>query len=162
MKIIVIESIILCLLFSLMIFIFSRKPINTLYNYPPKIQERIKSLDRYKGQIPSNEKKLGTKLLAALLVVLVFSLILRYINGYKTFIEGLKYSYLLWTIINIYDALVMDVIWFCHDPYFVIEGSEDMVDEYHDYLFHIKQSLIGQLIALPVCILIGLVVSYIL
>ena len=41
--IIVIESIILCALFTLMVFIMSRKPINTLYNYPPKIQERVKS-----------------------------------------------------------------------------------------------------------------------
>ena len=46
--IIVIESIILCALFTLMVFIMSRKPINTLYNYPPKIQERVKSLERKK------------------------------------------------------------------------------------------------------------------
>ena len=41
--IIVIESIILCVLFTLMVFVMSREPIKTLYNYPPKIQERVKS-----------------------------------------------------------------------------------------------------------------------
>ncbi|MCR5650867.1 MAG: hypothetical protein K6F86_06780 [Lachnospiraceae bacterium] len=42
-----IESIVLCLAFTLMVYIMSRKPIRTLYNYPPKIQERVKSLDEY-------------------------------------------------------------------------------------------------------------------
>ena len=47
--IIVIESIVLCALFTLMVFIMSREPIKTLYNYPPKIQERVKNLDEYKN-----------------------------------------------------------------------------------------------------------------
>ena len=43
----VIESVVLCLVFTLMVYIMSRKPIQTLYNYPPKIQKRVKSLDEY-------------------------------------------------------------------------------------------------------------------
>ena len=46
--IIVIESIILCAVFTIMVYIMSRNPIKTLYNYPPKIQERVKSLKEYK------------------------------------------------------------------------------------------------------------------
>ena len=46
--IIVIESVILCALFTIMVYVISREPIKTLYNYPPKIQERVKSLDEYK------------------------------------------------------------------------------------------------------------------
>ena len=62
--IIVIESIILCILFTLMVYIISREPIKTLYNYPPKIQERVKSLNEYKDKIPSQENKVATKILA--------------------------------------------------------------------------------------------------
>ena len=43
--ILLIESVILCLLFTLMVYLMSREPIKTLYNYPPRIQERVKSLD---------------------------------------------------------------------------------------------------------------------
>lgn len=43
--IIVIESAALCLIFTLMVYFMSRDPIKTLYNYPPNIQERVKSLD---------------------------------------------------------------------------------------------------------------------
>ena len=53
--IILIESVILCAIFTLMVFIMSRKPINTLYNYPPRIQERVKSLDEYKDSIPTQK-----------------------------------------------------------------------------------------------------------
>ena len=55
--IIVIESIILCVLFTIMVYIMSRNPIATLYNYPPKIQERVKTLEQYKDKIPTQKIK---------------------------------------------------------------------------------------------------------
>lgn len=160
--ILIIEAIALCALFTLMVYIMSRKPIKTLYNYPPKIQERVKSLEEYKDQIPTEKNKIFAKCLASIVIIIIISLILRYVNGYTTFIEGFGYGFLLWTIVNIYDAVVMDIIWFCHDPYFVFKGTEDMVDEYHNYCFHIKGSLIGEVIALGVCAVVGLVIQFIL
>ena len=160
--ILVIESIVLCVLFTIMVYIMSRKPIKTLYNYPPKIQERVKSLDEYKGKIPTQKNKIFAKSLASILIIIIISLILKYVNGYTTFIEGFGYGFLLWTIVNIYDAVVMDIIWFCHDPYFVFKGTEDMVDEYHNYWFHIKGSLIGEILALVICTIVGLVIQFIL
>ncbi len=160
--ILVIESIVLCVLFTVMVYIMSREPIKTLYNYPPKIQERVKSLDVYKDKIPTQKNKIFAKSLASILIIAIISLILRYVNGYTTFIEGFGYGFLLWTIVNIYDAVVMDIIWFCHDPYFVFKGTEDMVDEYHNYWFHIKGSLIGEILALIICAIVGLVIQFIL
>ena len=40
----VIEAIGLCLLFTGLVTMMAKDPIKTLYNYPPKIQERVKSL----------------------------------------------------------------------------------------------------------------------
>ena len=157
-----IESIVLCLIFTLLVYRMSRDPIKELYNYPPAIQERVKSLDEYKDQIPTQKKKLAVKLLACVVIVLIISVILRYINGYTTFKEGFCYGFLLWTVVNRYDAIVLDIIWFCHDPHFILKGTEDMVSAYHDYWFHIKGSLIGEAIALIVCALTGLVIQYIL
>lgn len=77
--ILVIESFALCMLFTIMVYIMSREPIKTLYNYPPKIQERVKSLD-----------------------------------------------------------------------------------EYHNYWFHIKGSLFGEVLALVICAIVGLVIQFIL
>lgn len=160
--ILLIESIILCVLFTIMVYIMSREPIKTLYNYPPKIQERVKTLNEYKDKIPTQKNKIFAKSLASILIIIIISLILRYINGYTTFIEGFGYGFLLWTIVNIYDAVVMDIIWFCHDPYFVFKGTEDMVDEYHNYWFHIKGSLIGEVLALVICTIVGVIIQFIL
>lgn len=160
--ILIIESIALCILFTIMVYIMSRNPIKTLYNYPPKIQERVKTLDEYKDKIPTQKNKVFAKSVASILIIAIISLILRYVNGYRTFIEGFGYGFLLWTIVNIYDAVVIDIIWFCHDPYFVFKGTEDMVDEYHNYWFHIKGSLIGEVLALVICAIVGLVIQFIL
>ena len=160
--ILVIEGICLCLLFTLMVYIMSRNPIKTLYNYPPKIQERVKSLEEYKDKIPTQKNKIFAKCLASILIIVIISLILRYVNGYTTFIEGFGYGFLLWTMVNIYDVVVMDIIWFCHDPYFVFKGTEDMVDEYHNYWFHIKGSLIGEVLALVICAIVGLIIQFVL
>lgn len=160
--IILIESIVLCLAFTLMVYMMSRKPIQTLYNYPPKIQERVKSLDVYKDQIPTEKNKVAAKCVASILFVAVLSLILRFINGCTTFLQAFGWGFLLWTVVNLYDAIVLDIIWFCHDKHFVFKGTEDMVDEYHNYWFHIKGFFIGEGLALVVCTLAGLVVQFVL
>ena len=160
--IIVIESVVLCTVFTLMVYFMSREPIKTLYNYPPRIQERVKTLDEYKDKIPTQKNKLAAKLGACILFVVVLSLILRYVNGYTTFLQAFSYGFLLWTVVNLWDAIVLDIIWFCHDPRFVFKGTEDMVSDYHDYRFHIKGFFIGEALALAVCALAGLVVQYVL
>ena len=158
----VIEAIVLCIMFTLMVFTMAKDPIKTLYNYPPKIQERVKSLPQYQNQIPTQKNKVIAKLTASVLFIVILSLVLRYINGYTTFIEGFGYGFLLWTIVNAYDAVVLDICWFCHDPRFVFEGTEDMADEYHNYWFHIKGSLIGEGIALVICAVVGLIIQFVL
>ena len=54
--ILAIEEIVLCIMFSVMVLIMAKEPIKTLYNYPPRIQERVKSLEMYKDKIPETEK----------------------------------------------------------------------------------------------------------
>ena len=160
--IIFLEVLFFCFLFTIMVFIISREPIKTLYNYPPKIQERVKSLKEYKDKIPTQNNKVVAKLCASILFLIIICSILRYINGYTTFIEGFGYGFLLWTIVNLYDCIVLDIIWFCHDKYFVFKGTEDMVDEYHNYWFHIKGFFIGEALALIICSLAGLIIQFIL
>ena len=160
--ILLIESVVLCLLFTVMVYAMSREPIKTLYNYPPAIQERVKSLDEYKDQIPTQKNKVAAKGTACLLFVVVLSLIMRYVNGYTTFLEAFGYGFLLWTVVNLFDLIVLDIIWFCHDPHFVFMGTEDMVKDYHDYGFHFKGFLIGEALALVICAVAGVVVQFVL
>ena len=160
--VILIECIILCVVFTLMVCIMAKNPIVTLYNYPPKIQERVKSLEEYKGKIPTSKNKLVAKTFATLIIIIFVSLVLRYVNGYTTFSEAFWGGLIVWTAVNIYDVVVMDIIWFCHDTRFRFKGTEDMEKEYTDYMFHIEEGLKGQVIGGVVCIIIGLVVHFIL
>ncbi len=157
----IVEGIILCALFTLMVYLMSRNPLKTVYNYPPRIQQRVRSLKEYAGMVPTKKDKLATKLIACVFFVIVISLILRFINGCTGFGDAFLTGFILWTIVNRYDAIVLDIIWFCHDPHFVIKGTEDMVSDYHDYMFHIKGFFIGEAIALVVCLLSAAVVQLI-
>ena len=160
--ILLIESIILCLLFTIMVYYMSREPIKTLFNYPPKIQERVKSIEEYKDKIPTNENKIFTKVFASIIFLIIICLVLRFINGYETFKDSFINGFLLWTIVNLWDLIVLDIIWFCHDNYFVFKGTEDMISEYHNFLFHIKGFFIGEVLALIICSLAGLIIQFIL
>ncbi len=121
--IIAIESLILCLAFTLAVYLISRDPLKELYNYPPAIRERVSSMDEYKDRIPTRKNKLIVKLPACVLFIAVISLILRFINGYTTFLKAFGYGFLLWTIVNLWDLIVLDILWFCHDKRFVIPGT---------------------------------------
>ena len=110
--IVIVECIVLGLIFTLMVYFMSKNPIKNLYNYPYKIQERVKTLNQYKNQIPTQNNKIVTKLSVSIFIIIFVSLILRYINGYTTFQESFINSFIIWTIINIYDVIVLDICWF--------------------------------------------------
>ena len=83
-------------------------------------------------------------------------------SGSEINIFVIPLCFLLWTVVNLWDALGLDILWFCHDPRFVLPGTEDMTADYHDYGFHLKGFCIGEALALVVCALAGLVVRFVL
>ena len=151
-----VESIIACAVFTLFVFLMSRDPIKMVYNYPPIIVERCKSL----GLVDESNRPGGVtysvkKITAMTIFGIMLGLLVRYVNGCTTFLSGCLTAYALWCVVNWFDAFVLDCIWFCHDKHFVIPGTEDMVKEYHDYWFHIKGGFIGMLLAIPAALVAG-------
>ncbi|MBQ8967105.1 MAG: hypothetical protein IJ063_11200 [Ruminococcus sp.] len=57
--------------------------------------------------------------------------------------------------------MVIDWGWACHSKKIIIPGTEDIAAAYKDYAFHFKGALIGTVIGLPVCALVGLLVQVI-
>ena len=139
-----VESVIACLAFTLMVFLMSRDSIKVVFNYPPVIIERCRSL----GLVDDSNRPGGPvfyakKLIALLLFGVLLGLLVRYVNGCTTFWCGVFTAYALW---------------FCHDKHFVIPGTEDMVSAYHDYWFHIKGGFIGMVLAIPSVLIAGVIV----
>ena len=145
--------------FTILIFLLSRDPVKSIFNYPPAIIERATKL----GLVDDSNRPRGTvfyikKISVLIIFGLVLGFLMRYVNDCETFWEGAITAYLLWCVVDWFDALVIDCIWFCHDPHFVIKGTEDMTEDYHDYWFHIKGSLIGMMLAIPAALIAGVIV----
>ncbi len=154
-----IESIIACALFTLLVFLMSRDPVKIVFNYPPAIIERCDKL----GLVDASNKPGGIvfyvkKITAVALFGILLGLLVRYVNGCTTFWCGALTAYALWCVVNWFDALVLDCVWFCHDKHFVIPGTEDMTAAYHDYWFHIKGAFIGMLLGIPAALAAGAIV----
>ena len=151
-----IECVILCVLFTIPLLIMSINPLSGINNYPTAIIRRVQELGLIDDtQLPRSKKVIARKLIAAIVIAIICALTVYYVNGSRTFWQGFATTYLIWTVVDWYDAIVIDWIWFCHDPHFVVPGTEDMVKDYHDYWFHTKASLKGMLIGLPVALIVG-------
>ena len=123
-----IESLIACAVFTLFVFLMSRNPIKSIFNYPP----------------------------AMIVFGVLLGLLVKYVNGCSSFWCGALTAYALWVVVNWFDALVLDCLWFCHDRHLVIPGTEDMTDACHDYWSHIRGALIGMALGIPVALMAGI------
>ena len=125
-----------------------------LYNYPPAI--RARAVERgitTQAEMDATAKK--NKIFGILVMVLLCLLITCGVNGQRTFAAGFVQSYLFLNAFSLFDALVIDTLWFCHSKWWVIPGTEDMTDAYHDYAFHWKWFFLGLLTILPLSVIIG-------
>lgn len=157
--VLVIECVVLCVLFTVGVALALNDPLAEIGSYPKAIGKRCIEL----GLIQDRKGRLSKaeyirKGITAVLLAVIFALVLRYINGAETFLYGFGLACIIWLVMDWYDVIVLDCLWFCHSGRVRIPGTEDM-PEYRDYWFHIKDSYIGMLIGIPVCLLMGLIVT---
>ena len=156
--IILIESIIACTIFTIIFGGMTYfKPLSMIHDYPPAIQYRVRKLGLIKDDNNKTKLDLIRKIIAIILFAFSLALVVCKFNGANSFVKGFSYSYLLWNIVNWWDAIVVDCLWFCHSKKVIIKGTEGM-KEYKDYLFHIKGGLKGMLYGIPACLLVGIFV----
>ena len=81
-----IESLVACALFTLFVFLMSRNPIKTIFNYPPAIIERCEKLGLVDGSNrPGGVGFYVKKVVAMILFGVLLGLLVRYVNGCGTF-----------------------------------------------------------------------------
>ena len=141
---IVLEAIAYTLLYTaFMLLLFKKQGArHQLYNYPPAIQKRaIEKGITTQAEMDANAKK--NKLPGMLVMLLLCVVIVSGVNSERGFWAGFWQSYIFFNAFSLFDALVIDTIWFCHSKWWVILGTEDMTQAYHDYAFHWKWFFIG-------------------
>ena len=156
-----IEVVILCILFTISCIGLTDRMMKDLerakLGYPEAIVQRLIDQGRVFGERPPTLVRRVKKKWPIMIVFgILIGLIVRYVNGCTTFVSSFGISYMIWTIVDWYDALVLDCGWFCHSQKCIIPGTEDLTDAYHDYMFHIKGSAVGMLIGLPCCLIAGI------
>lgn len=101
-----IESLIACVLFTLFIFLMSRNPIKTIFNYPPAIIERCYWMGLVnESNRPGGAAFYAKKIVAMVVFGVLLGLLVRYVNGCETYICGALTAYALWVVVNWFDAL---------------------------------------------------------
>lgn len=159
-RIILIETVVLAILFTMGVVADSKNPVDTVYDMPEPIINRCLELglidESKKADSPQTRRK---RLFAAVVIALIMALALCFVNHAGNFLQGFLLSYLIWLIVDWYDCFVIDWIWVCHSKKLIIPGTEDLTDSYKDYRFHFIGSIKGMVIGLPVCLLVGVMVQ---
>ena len=160
MLIFIIECIVPCVLLTLSLkLILDRKgPIAFVFDFPRPIIDRAYELGLIREK-PAELRKsvLAKKFAAAAVLGIPLGFLVKYLNHADTFLQGFLIVYGIGIVVCVYDVL-MDIVWFCNGKSFIIPGTEDLTDAYHDYMFHVKASLRGLIFTLPVAIAAGIVV----
>lgn len=153
---IVAEAIVYSLIYSVfMMMIFKVEGVRKqLYNYPPAIQDRaIERGITTQEEMDATAKK--NKIIGLLGMIILSIIIICGVNKQFTFFAGFWQSYIFLNAFSLFDALVIDSLWFCHGTWWVIPGTEDMTEAYHDYTFHWKWFFLGLLMSLVLAAIIG-------
>lgn len=158
--ILLIECIIICIVFSLMIFIpLYKNPIGQIMSYPVEIRKRVESLPQYKDSIKSKEKKHLWIKISSIFVFALILCIVAYFSGARTFGEVFKHVFIIFLSVNLYDLFVMDLIIFRNVKAFRIPGTEDMDKEYKNPWHHIRGAFIGTGIGIVVAFLAAIYIQ---
>lgn len=133
-----------------------------LRDYAPEVQQRF--LEANPDCAGGDKKQKTVRLIVAkCLVSLLFAAILSalaYIAGARDFLKGSVYSYIIWSVVNVFDVIVLDILVFPHWRKIRLPGTEDMDREYAgNWKKHILEGIYGMLIGVPVACLCGLAVS---
>lgn len=129
-----------------------------LHEYSPAVQQRFLELNPDYVPKPKARQTAGL-VLAKMAVCLLFTALLTgmaYLAGARDFPAGALCSYIIWTVVNIFDVLALDIGILAHWKKARLPGTEDMDAEYAANAGKsIKDGFWGVLIGLPVCCLCG-------
>ncbi len=123
---IILQLVLYCLLFTLMVKLAVRNnAINALYFYPKPVQERALALGlATKEKVRKSRKIFMTAFYLVMLTALV--LIIGLWNGVSDFTTAYLQAVLFLEVMNWYDGIVIDRLWVGHSKLWIIKGTEDI------------------------------------
>ena len=152
-----IESIVACVVFTLLIKLLSHNRQEVFTNdYPPVVTDKLRELGMIAEKPPAKKKDIIRKLTAMIVFAVLFALLMRHVNGIETFWEAVLTVYGLWLVVDWYDFLVMDILLAPFDQFYQKSGVSPF--DKSAVWFHFKGSLRGMLLGVICAVLVGMLV----
>ncbi|MBM6786028.1 hypothetical protein H6A33_07430 [Collinsella tanakaei] len=150
-----------CLLFSAVVWAsLKRDPMLWYQDFPAAVRERLKMLPEYTGRIPKLKRTVARKVVVALVLAALLAGV-ALASGARNFTGAFGWCFALWTVVNLWDALVLDTLWFSWGRGVRIPGTEDLEDAYLDVRPHWIAFLAGEAIGLAVSIIAACLVAFV-
>lgn len=132
--------------------------LRQVYKYPPRLRERIMHMalvgERELGNTRGTNRAVGCMLLVVLPLVVVV-----WVNGVTAFWPAFVQLYIFLNAYSVFKAVVVDCLYFAHAEFWVIPGTEEMVEDYRDYWFHLRPAVMNLgLLAVPAALMALMVV----
>ncbi len=126
MAVIVIQLVLYCALFTLMVKLgVGNNALNGLFFYPKPVQERVYALGLTDREtVRRRRKRFMIAFFAVMAAALVW--IIRAWNGIRAFRAAYWQALLFLEVMNWYDGIVIDRLWVGHSAFWVIPGTEDI------------------------------------
>ena len=123
---IVLQLVLFCILFTLMVKIaVGANPLNGLYFYPKPVQEKVFALGMTDRETVARKRK--QFMIPFVLVMLsALVLIIGLWNGVRRFWPAYWQALLFLEVMNWYDGICIDRLWVGHSRFWIIPGTEDI------------------------------------
>lgn len=156
--VLLIETIIITIIFNLFIFIpLCKNPVCLRHDYPKDIQEEYFKTHEKIATEPVIRTYIVKKGIFLFLSIIVLVELMSLAQA-KTFFEGFLGSFFIWFILNVWDCFFMDFVLFANIKTVRLPGTEHMDKEYHQKKYHFVHGLIGILVGILPCLLVGIII----
>ena len=132
----------------------TEKNMKSFHSYPDKIQAKIRANDKLTAMIPQKTSYATSFILNYVLFSVIFGVV-----GLFLKIDGLWNNLLYFLImgigLNLFDLLVIDMLWWCNTTRIRFEELDALAEEYKNPKKHIKSFFRG----IPVFVCVAITVS---
>ena len=158
----VVQCVVICILFTAIVVPTQLKdPLLHIMSYPTAIRKRVEELPQYAGSIKERKRRHLIGKIASVFILGIVLAVVAYFSSARTFVSAFRHVFILFLAGNLYDVIVLDLIWFCHSQKARIPGTEDMDREYRSPWYHIRGGVIGLGLGAVVSLISGGIISFI-
>lgn len=153
---IIVEILVLwvCYILYMAILVHRRGPMGGIFFYPKVVQERVIELGLITEQALKSRRRFAFILLVLWMLLIPLAMVL-FLNGARRYWDCCWQFYALFLGAELFDWLVIDTLWVALSDWWLISGTEDLNDTWHNV--HVKQWKLVRLAAasVPLAAIVG-------